>query len=146
MIKIHPCGTIYGVLGPSYSQHPRILWSIYASCLWIAVHLKQSFSRMTLTSQWPLGLSVASLHINMLVEYQTKIIDVSDKLIQWKLCLLVSQVIHTWFIFQELVGRYHIILFSIRMIYLYLLKSNTTVDTVNSCACESHTQLGISIP
>lgn len=27
-IKIHPGGTIYGVLGPPYSQHPRILWSI----------------------------------------------------------------------------------------------------------------------
>jgi len=81
MIEIHPCGTIYGDSGPSYSQHRRILWSIYTSCFWLAVHLKWSFSRRTLTSQRPLGLSVASLHANILAECQTKIIDVSDKLI-----------------------------------------------------------------
>lgn len=73
---------------------------------------------MTPTSQQPLGLSVASVRTNALVENKTEIRDVSDKPIEWKFCLLVSQVMHVRFIFQELVGRDHVILFSIRMIHL----------------------------
>lgn len=118
MTKIHPCGTSCGTLGPSHSQLPRILWSICASCFWLTVCLEWSSGSMTPTSQQPLGLSVASVRTNTLVENKTEIRDVSDKLIEWKLCLLVSQVMHVRFIFQELVGRDHVILFSIRMIHL----------------------------
>lgn len=73
---------------------------------------------MTPTSQRPLGLSVASVHTSISVENKTEIIDVSDKLMEWKLCLLVSQVMHVRFIFQELAGRDCVILFSTRMIHL----------------------------
>lgn len=97
------------------------------------------FGSMTPTSQWPLALSVASVHTSTFAENKTEIIDVSDKLIEWKLCLLVSQVMHVWLIFQELTGRDHVILFSIRMIHLQILKANSTVDAVNSCARESLT-------
>lgn len=89
---------------------------------------------MTPTSQWPLALSVASVHTSTFAENKTEIIDVSDKLIEWKLCLLVSQVMHVWLIFQELTGRDHVILF-----HLQFLKANSTVDAVNSCARESLT-------
>lgn len=73
---------------------------------------------MTPTSQQLLGLSVASVHTSIFVENKTGFIDVSDKLIEWKLCLLVSPVMHVWFIFQELAGGDHVVLFSIRMIHL----------------------------
>lgn len=103
------------------------------------VCLKWGSGSMTPSSQRHLGLSVASVHTGIFVENKTEIIDVSDKRTEWKLCLFISQVMHVLFIFQELTGRDPVILFSIRMIHLYLLKASPTVDTVNSSARESLT-------